>query len=85
MKRYDLMCGGHYADTEERDDQYGKYVKAEVAQALYDALQGMLDIASDSQGVDGYHLNGDVAIWDEFPEIENAAAALSLADGNGDE
>lgn len=85
MKRYDFKAhfdpyyGCDVAEPEDCSD--GDWVPASVAQALYDALGGMLNIVSDSRGVDGYHLNGDVALWDEFPEIEAAAAALSLADG----
>lgn len=33
------------------------------------ALGGMLAIVNDSRGVAGYHLNGDVAEWDEFEEV----------------
>ncbi len=47
-----------------------------VAGAAYDKreevrinIKAMLDIVSDSQGVSGYHQNGDIAEWDEFPEV----------------
>ncbi len=44
---------------------------------LEGALGGLLAIVNDSNGVDGYHLNGDIATWDEFEEeIEIAEAAL---------
>lgn len=42
-----------------------------------EALAGMLAIVDESRGVDGYHLNGDTAEWDEFPEVEAARAALA--------
>lgn len=41
----------------------------------------MVDIASDSQGVAGYHLNGDVADWDEFEELQAACDAIANAKG----
>ncbi|WP_140296074.1 hypothetical protein, partial [Vibrio parahaemolyticus] len=39
---------------------------------LKDALTGILNIVSDSDGVVGYHQNGDVAAWGEFEEIKAA-------------
>ena len=48
---------------------------------LLAALQGMIDIASDSQGVAGYHLNGEVAGWDEFAEWQAACDAIAKAKG----
>lgn len=45
-------------------------LEARVA-SLSHQLQVFLDIVSESQGVAGYHLNGDVAEWDELlDEIE---------------
>ena len=48
---------------------------------LLAALQGMIDIANDSQGVAGYHLNGEVADWGEFEEWQAACNAISKAKG----
>lgn len=42
-----------------------------LRQAL-DALEGFTNITNDSQGVKGYHLNGDIAEWDEFDEVDAA-------------
>lgn len=50
-----------------------------AAPELYEALSRMIDIVNDSQGVVGYHLNGDIAEWDEFDDIEVALAALAKA------
>jgi hypothetical protein len=53
-----------------------------AAPELLEALQGMLNIVSDSYGVDGYHLNGEIAEWDEFSDEINAAnAAIAKATG----
>ena len=46
--------------------------------ALVTALDGLLSITQDSTGVAGYHLNGNVAEWDEFPEVDTARGVLSL-------
>jgi uncharacterized small protein (DUF1192 family) len=46
-------------------------------QLLREALQGMLNIVNDSRGVAGYHMNGEIAEWDEFEEVDNACAAIS--------
>ena len=44
---------------------------------LLAALQGMIDISNDSQGVVGYHPNGEVAEWDEFEEWQAACDAIA--------
>lgn len=46
-------------------------------QKLREVLRGMLAIVRDSTGVAGYHLNGDVAEWDSFPEVQQAEEALT--------
>lgn len=46
--------------------------------ALVTALDGLLSITQDSTGVAGYHLNGNVAEWDEFPEVGTARDVLNL-------
>ncbi|MGM8935116.1 hypothetical protein ACS8E9_09565 [Pseudomonas neustonica] len=50
--------------------------KARIAE-LESALNGLLEIVSESTGVAGYHLNGDVALWDEFDDVSAADAALA--------
>ena len=52
-------------------------------QKMREALQGFLNIVSESRGVDGYHLNGDIAEWDEFPEVDLACEALAQPDDAG--
>lgn len=52
-------------------------------QILTEALEGLLSIVSDSRGVDGYHLNGDVADWDEFCEVHDAENALAVCRKGG--
>lgn len=49
----------------------------EVAK-LVEALEGLLAIVSESAGVAGYHLNGEIAEWGEFEEVEIAEEALAL-------
>ena len=46
---------------------------------LLSALSGLLNIADDSRGVAGYHLNGEIAEWDEFSEIDQACEAAAEA------
>lgn len=48
----------------------------EVAK-LIEALEGFLAIVSDSTGVAGYHLNGEIAEWREFEEVAMAEEALA--------
>lgn len=49
---------------------------AAMEQAL-EALEGFLDITKDSQGVKGYRLDGKVAEWDEFHEVDQADDAIT--------
>lgn len=44
-----------------------------------DALTGLVAIAHDSDGVAGYHKNGDIAGWYSFPEFEAAVIAIDAA------
>lgn len=48
---------------------------------LLEALKGFVAIATDSDGVAGYHLNGDIAEWASFPEWHEAHAAIAKAKG----
>lgn len=55
-------------------------LRAELAEVKgREALAGLLAIVDDSRGVAGYHLNGAIADWDEFPEVESARAMLAAA------
>ena len=56
-------------------------IVAAQREELMAALQGMIDIANDSQGVAGYHLNGEVADWGEFEEWQAACDAIAKAKG----
>lgn len=42
----------------------------ELLHKALDALSDLIAITNDSRGVTGYHLNGDIAEWDEFDEID---------------
>jgi hypothetical protein len=48
---------------------------------LLAALEGLMVIIDESHGVIGYHKNGDLAEWDYFQEVEDAAAAIIKARG----
>jgi hypothetical protein len=48
---------------------------------MLEALKGLYALTSDSARVAGYHLNGDVAEWEEFPEVATAAAVIAKAEG----
>ena len=46
---------------------------------LLDALNGVLGVMNNSQGVAGWHQNGAIAAWDELlPEV---ATALEFVEG----
>ena len=52
-----------------------------AAPELLEALKGLLAITDVSEGVCGYHLNGDLAFWEEFKEVEIAEKAVKKALG----
>lgn len=39
-------------------------------------VRSLVDLVDESKGVAGFHLNGDVAEWDEFEFISRAKAEL---------
>lgn len=67
----DQGCPAHYATPD--------------VTKLVEALEGLLAIVSESSGVAGYHLNGDIAHWGEFAEVEMAEEALALYRKQGGE
>lgn len=50
-----------------------------AAPELLEALDGLLSIIDDTEGVHGYHSNGNVALWDEFNEVDIAIQAIKKA------
>jgi len=71
------------SDDEQPDGDLQGECAAEIHQleveidCLRSALRDFLNIIDDSRGVAGYHLNGNVAEWGEFPEVDAARAALA--------
>ena len=68
--------------VDERDEQLAAALAAcEVKQA---ALQEIIDLMSESYGLTGFHLNGDVAPWSEveeggrFERLTSLNAALAI-------
>ena len=50
----------------------------DAAPDLLAALRGLISIIEESRGVDGWHLNGDIALWGEFDDdIQAANAAIA--------
>ncbi len=48
---------------------------------LIKALEQFLDLVGDSHGVSGYHLNGDIAEWDEFECVGEAYELIKRIEG----
>lgn len=67
--------------NENHERELGAYettvtaLRSRLAQAET-ALQAVRNLVTDSEGVTGYHLNGDIAAWDEFEEIANLDTTL---------
>jgi hypothetical protein len=64
----------------EPDDSIA-YVKKEQRDQLLEALEDLMEIAKESRGIAGYHLNGVTAEWDEFEFYDKARAAIAAAKG----
>lgn len=71
----------------EDDAVLGNMVPADIINALDVLTESLRDelvellgdiqaVISDSRGIIGYHLNGDVALWDEFDCFRNIPAAI---------
>ncbi len=50
-------------------------------QELLKSLESLLDITAESQGVAGWHLNGDIAEWGEFEEVSSAYELIKRIEG----
>jgi len=48
---------------------------------LLEALKGLIAVTKESRGVAGYHLNGQIADWDEFDFYDKAIDAIAAAEG----
>lgn len=74
-----------FSEGVTREDLAANAALIAAAPELYSALESLLSVVKDSTGVSGYHLNGDIAAWDEFEEIQQAASALLKASRNSKE
>lgn len=61
----------------EYEDALADIPNPAAVPAVVEALKGLLSVVSESRGVEGFHLNGDIARWDEFQEVADADAALA--------
>ena len=66
--RIDGYCSMECRDVDEVEIEFRAY-RADVEpvlRSLIDGLRAVEGLINDSHGVDGLHLNGDVAPWDEL-------------------
>lgn len=73
-----LEAGSHQFNEEAADELRRLHA---LNQEMLNALRGLLSITLESSGVAGYHLNGDTADWDTFPEVGKAYEAVAQAEG----
>lgn len=52
-------------------------IEESVLRQALEALEGINSICSDSRGVAGYHLNGDIAEWGEFDEMNQMDISIT--------
>lgn len=73
-----LWCGvgSEARDVTERITQ----LQARVRE-LEEALQGFIDPANESQGITGWHLNGDVLLWEAVDQLTVAHDLLHPTKG----
>lgn len=74
---YSRLAGGiDYAYTTPPDTAALLAEKDALLRQALEALEGLANITNESQGVAGFHLNGDTAEWDEFDEVEAASNTI---------
>lgn len=61
-------CGKHFGQQNARIAELEKFI------------EGILGTMQESTGIVGYHLNGDIATWDELGLIEEATELLKGKD-----
>ena len=80
-----IKAGGNtwvaFMPDEDKDERMANARLMAAAPELLEALQGIMNIVSESLGVAGYYPDGDYADWDEFPELQAAEAAIAKAKG----
>lgn len=74
-------CSVSEINTEDCNEMIANTQLMASAPELLEALKGLLAIIDDSEGPHGYHLNGDLAFWEEFKEVEFAEMAIKKALG----
>lgn len=52
-----------------------------VAPAMLEALQNLIDVASKSEGIAGWHLNGEIETWEHSELLQIAQQAVEKALG----
>lgn len=62
-----------------RSQEWGRLTAA--APEMLEVLEGLLSIVDESKGVAGYHLNDEIAEWDEFEEVEAARKIIDKIRG----
>lgn len=52
-----------------------------AAPAMLEALQNFIDIANESEGISGWHLNGEIEKWEHTELLQIAVSAVEKALG----
>lgn len=63
-----------------RDQKANAHLIA-AAPDMLEALESMLSIISESNGISGWHLNGNIATWGEFQVVIDIEEAIKKARG----
>ena len=64
--------------SDERAMTLSEQIKMQAEnQRLREALRGFLEIVNDSEGVIGWHLNGDILRWAQVSQVLDAETALA--------
>ena len=77
-----MSTGAFFASYESKEDVYREIyghppVTPEQGARLLAQASFLANLAAESEGVAGYHLNGDIAFWDEFDEVGQARALVA--------
>ena len=50
-----------------------------VVEELIEAVRQMLDVIHESRGIDGWHMNGDILLWEQCEQVQMLEDALVAA------
>lgn len=71
--------GGYRKTPEDAEAAWNTRPSERLVDELIEACGQMLDIINESQGIVGWHLNGDVLLWSQCEQVQMMEDAVAAA------